>query len=382
MNNVDYPYLRELKNAVVSVINDLVTDQRVHKHCVTLQKLGFDVLLVGRRQKKSGTPDPRSYRLHRMNLIFQKGPLFYLSFNFRLFLFLLFSRTDLLVSNDLDTLAANYLVSVVKKKPLVYDTHELFTEVPELQNSPVKKAIWSKLEKSLLPRLKSVFTVNNSIANWYRKKYGIAISVVRNIPSGSALPLLKDRVSLGLPTDKKIIIFQGAGINVDRGGEELVQSMRYTKDILLLIVGSGDVIPQLKITAGRSEFSDKIRFIEKLPYPEMMQYTRNADLGLSLDKASNMNYRYSLPNKVFDYIHAGIPILASRLPEIESLINTYAVGDFIDSHEPVVIAEKINELFGNPNRLATFKKNCRLAAIELTWEKEEKELIRVYEKFN
>ena len=370
-----------MKRAVVSVINDLVTDQRVHKVSLTLQKLGYEVLLVGRRQKKSLLPGPRNYSMHRMKLLVEKGPLFYLAFNFRLFFFLLFSKADLLVSNDLDTLLPNYLVSRLKKKPLVYDTHEIFTEVPELQNRPLKKAAWRKLEKLLLPRLKHVFTVNRSLADWYAENYGIRLSVVRNIPTLIRFPDLKSRTELGLPLDKKIIILQGAGINIERGGEELLEAMLHSDNLLLLIIGSGDVIPLLKERASHTAFAGKVRFIDSLPYNELMQYTRNADLGLSMDKDSNLNYRYSLPNKLFDYIHAGIPVLASRLPELEAIIRRFDVGDFIDDHRPQTIAVKIKTMLDDSSRMEKWKENCRLAAEELNWENEEKELIRVYEQY-
>ncbi|MBI2271324.1 MAG: glycosyltransferase [Bacteroidetes bacterium] len=367
-----------MKKVIVSVINDLVTDQRVHKVCATLHKLGFEVVLVGREQRNSLKLDKRDYFTKRMRLLFERGPLFYLEFNCRLFFFLLFHRSDVLVSNDLDTLFPNYVISLLKGSSLVYDTHEIYTEVPELQNRPFKRKIWEGLERNIFPKLKYVFTVNESIAFWYKNKYGIEPKVVRNIPRGGVEAATKTRQELNLPVDGRILIMQGAGINVQRGAEETVEAMKYVNDALLLMIGGGDVIDELKLKTERDGLNERVRFIGKLPYTELMQYTRNADIGITLDKDTNINYRYSLPNKLFDYIHAGIAVLASHLTEIEKIIRHYNVGNIIDDHDPKHIAHKINSMLENKEQLNKWKENSKHAARELTWENEEQELIKVY----
>jgi len=309
-----------------------------------------------------------------MKLMFKKGPLFYLFFNLRLFLKLLFKKADLLYANDLDTLLPNYLVSRLKKIPLIYDSHELFCEVPELLHAPLKRKIWLTIEGWIVPKLKTCITVNESIAGIYSKKYKVPFQSIRNISEYPENFHVRPRAALGLPEDKKILLLQGAGINIDRGAEELIDAMPDVESAVLLIIGSGDVweILEKKVKAGA--LSDKVKLISKLPKSELMHYTCNADLALSLDKNTNLNYYYSLPNKIFDYINAGVPILASHLPEIEKIIVTYDIGDFIPDHRPGSIAGKINDLLHSGD-LERYRKNTLTAKKELKWSLERLKLL-------
>jgi glycosyltransferase involved in cell wall biosynthesis len=348
---------------------------------MTLTEMGFDLLLVGRKLPNSLPMDSRPYDHHRMKLMFTKGLLFYSEFNIRLFFFLLFHRFDLLTSNDLDTLLPNYLMSKIKGKPLVYDSHEYFTEVPELVNRPKVQKVWKRIEQWIFPKLKDVFTVNESIADLFEKDYVIRPNVVRNIPFKKIIQTDKRRKELGLPEDKFILILQGSGINIHRGSEEMVQAMEYIEGALLLIVGGGDVIETLKKMADVPGIRGKVVFKPRLPYNELMQYTANADLGLTLDKDTNLNYRFSLPNKIFDYIQAGIPVLASDLPEIRKIIEQYKIGSFIPGHQPGQIAGKVVEIMNNPVQRNIWKRNLTFAANDLTWEKESEIIKNVYSKY-
>lgn len=370
-----------MKKATVSVINDLVTDQRVHKVCTTLKNLGFDVILVGRKQRASLDLSPREYRTHRMKLLFEKGVLFYSFFQMRLFFYLLFRKHDVLVSNDLDTLLPNYLISKLKGIPLVYDSHEIFTEVPELQGQNFKQGVWRRIERWIFPKLKSVFTVNQSISDWFFEKYKVRPLVVRNMPRKSIRSVVpKSRAELNLPTDKKIIILQGAGINIDRGSEELVEAMKFISDAVLLIVGSGDVIPCLKEKVEKEKMHDKIILTGKVPHELLHQYTAIADLGVTLDKPTNINYKFSLPNKIFDYINAGVPVLCSDLPEVARIVRDYKVGVVADSFDPKKLAESISFALSSPEYIM-WKQNTPKAADELCWESDETHLIKVYSQF-
>jgi glycosyltransferase involved in cell wall biosynthesis len=325
-----------MKRVVVSVINDLSHDQRVHKVCSTLQEQGFEVTLIGRKLKSS-EPVKRNYCTHRMFIGFEKGPFFYALYNFRLFFYLLFTRVEILHANDLDTLLPNFLVSRIKRIPLVYDSHEYFTGVPEIQGRPIVKGVWVTIERIIFPRLKYIFTVNQSIADLYQQKYQQEVKVMRNIPSSLPLIAPVTKEQLGLPLDKRILILQGAGINVDRGAEELLETIALSDTYYLVIAGSGDVIEALKKRSAMPDLIGKVLFTGKLPYQQMMQYTQCADVGLTLDKPLNINYQLSLPNKLFDYIKANIPVVSSDLVELKKIIAQYQIGAIIPDHHPLSI---------------------------------------------
>ena len=381
------PYFRseigtmKKKRVILSVINDLVTDQRVNRTAGVLTELGFEVLLVGRRKFDSPVMPEREYETFRMRLLFEKGPWFYAEYNTRLFFLLLSRPAELLVSNDLDTLLPNYLVHNLKRVPLVYDSHEYFTATPELVDRPRVQRIWKWIEKSIVPKLKDCITVNASIANLCETDYKVPFRVVRNIPNAPKHKETPTREELNLPADKKIVLLQGSGINIQRGAEEAVEAMQYLENVLLLIVGGGDVISLLKQKTNELKLQEKVKFVSRQTPEKLAGYTRNADLGLTIDKDTNINYRFSLPNKLFDYIHAGVPVLATPLVELKSIIQKYQIGAFIENHNPEHIAATIKAMFDDEKQLAEYKQNTARAAADLNWETEKKVLSEIFSPY-
>lgn len=360
----------KIKTAIVTVSNDLATDNRVNKTCNVLKESGYKVILIGRKRKNSIPLKSQNHQCIRLNLLFDKGPFFYAELNIRFFFFLLFSSVDLIFSNDLDTLPAAFLAHKLKfKSKLVYDSHELFTEAPELEGRFVKK-IWERIEKIIFPKLNYIITVNDSIAAIFKSKYNKELVVVRNIGEQINLTNIKSKEELGLPTDKKIIIIQGSGLNVERGIEEAIEAMLYVHGAVLVIVGDGDVIPNAKILVEKLKLSSRVLFFGKRPYTDLMQFTHYADIGLALDKPKSLNYKFALPNKLFDYINTQTAVISSNLIEIEKIVKRYAIGLVIEQTEPKLIASAINSLIENPELLASYQNNCKAAGKIENWENE------------
>ena len=350
---------------IVSVTNDLTTDQRAGKICNTLTELGYEVLLVGRYLKNS-SPIQRNYETKRFQLWFNKGPLFYANYNIRLFIFMFWYKPNTLWSNDLDALPCNFLYAKLKPVKLIFDSHEYFTEVPELINSPLKQHCWKALERFMLPKLKKVLTVSQSIANLYEKEYNINVQLLRNVPLLNKKTTEVENIKVA---GKKIIIYQGA-INVNRGIEQMVLSMLHLENAILYIVGAGDISDKIKKLIETNHLSQKVSMLGRIPLEKLYNYTLQADLGLSLEEDKGLNYRFSLPNKLFDYIQAEIPVLVANLPEMEKLVKQYQVGEIIENHTPEHIASKIKSMLANEPQIAIWKANCKNAAQELNWETE------------
>ena len=366
-----------MKKVSLSVINDLVTDNRVNKVAASLQKMGFEPVLIGRLLPESHIVK-RDYETHRMKLLFRKGAMFYLEYNLRLFFHLLKSKVDVFVSNDLDTLPANYLASRIKRKPLVYDSHEYFTEVPELIGRPVVKAIWTWLEKLLVPKVDAAYTVCDSIAEVYRDLYKVEFKVVRNLPVCSQVEKMEH------PEDSesqpKVILYQGA-LNLGRGVGTAIRAMKYLEGVELWLAGDGDLTSQLKELVVEMKLESKVKFLGRLPLHRLHEVTRQADLGISLEEDLGLNYRFALPNKLFDYIQAGVPVLVSNLPEMRHIVDHYQIGTIAETYQWKAVSELMKTALFDEEKRYGWKQNLPKAANELCWENEEDVLRQLYERF-
>lgn len=345
-----------------------------------VKELGCDVTIIGRRRGECCENDHVPFRTKRFRMIFNKGLLFYKFYNIQLFFHLLFHRYQLLVSNDLDTLLPNYLVSRIKRLPLVYDSHEYFTGVPELNGRPFVKWVWFSIEKCIFPHLDNVITVSDSIAELYNEQYGILPIVIRNLSPSSQSITPYSRAELNFNDNSLLLILQGGGINIDKGAEELIEAVRITENVSLIIAGSGDVVPELKLMVEIYGLSDRIKFFPAMPWKELMRLTKSADAGVILEKDTNINYRFSLPNKLFDYISAGIPVITGNLPEISKIVSSYNCGISVSDITPEDIRNAIIRLRDNHEFLGTLKQNSVITSDMLNWEKEKEKVITLYSK--
>ncbi len=349
------------RKIVVLVSNDLSFDRRVEKTCALWFDSGWEVELVGVKKRHS-QPIHRPYNTKRLSTFFSKGAGFYVVLQIRLFFLLLFKKTNVVWSNDLDTLLPAHLICAMRGIELIYDSHEWYTEAEGLTGRPFIKGIWKRVEKFCLPGLQRCLTVNESIAKIYRGLYQVDMHVVRNVPTR-----WKNDSSVKIPLNSgPKIILQGAYIDPDRGGEELVQAMQYLPEITLYVIGSGRAIPSMRAMA-----SSNVIFMDRLPYQELMSITARCDLGLSLDKPKHENYRLSLPNKLFDYWQAGIPVLASPMVEVERTLQQHEAGQILRDWEPKAMAEQIQSILNSP-QYETWKNNAALAGSKEVWENEVK----------
>ncbi|MBP8776974.1 MAG: glycosyltransferase family 4 protein [Bacteroidaceae bacterium] len=338
---------------LVVVKNDLVTDARVHKVCTSLHQKGYQVCLMGHLPVNGKSPMlKRPYATHRFRIWQAKGPLAYAEFNIRLLWELLFRRFDLILSNDTDSLPACYVASRLKRKNLVFDAHELFPELPEVVDRPRIQYAWKKIEDLLFPHLKYCYTVCQSIADYYHTKYDMPMKVVRNIPwaateelKGNALVECTENQP-SLEKKQKVLLYQGA-VNVGRGVDWLIQAMPYLPECRLVVCGGGDLLEAMKQLAEKLNLSDRVTFMGRVPQEELARYTAEADAGFVLLEKMGLSYYYALPNRIFDYMRYGVPVLATDFPEIARIVEESHCGTLLNHYEPTFLADEIRKLLAD-----------------------------------
>lgn len=369
------------RRAIATVINDLYSDQRVDKTCRELIRAGYELTLVGRMLPWSPPMDERPYFTRRLSMIFRSGVLMYLEFQIRLFLWLLTHKGQFFWSNDLDTILPCFLVAKIRNVPLIQDSHEYFTGVPELADVPLKRRTWKLLERFTFPKADELITVNESLAELFREEYNREVHVIRNVPPLPTEKELKNTMQPELSEENHILLMEGAGINIQRGAEELLQAMRYVDEAVLYFIGSGDVIGKLKEMARSPDLQDRVVILGRQSRAQLFQYTRHSTLGFSLDKPTSINYQNSLPNKLFDYIQANLPVIVSEIPEVASIVREYDIGLVIPDHQPETIAEMIKNALTDKERYQKWKENLKFAARELNWENEQQILQRILTRY-
>jgi glycosyltransferase involved in cell wall biosynthesis len=356
--------------ATIAVISDLSTDMRVQKQALLLTDMGYIVTLIGRNTGRSPSLFLPRVRIRRLRVLFRRGPLMYILFNVSLLVRLLARRSDLYVANDLDTLVPCYLVSRLFGKPLVYDAHEYFTGQYGLAERKFKYSVWKKVERRFVPKVRHMITVSNSIADLYRKEYGVDPVVIMNVAPSTDDLIMYNRNNLKVGKEDLLVVYQGSGINPGRGVMELVNAMTMLERVRLIITGSGDMIEEVKHAVSYKGLGNNVIFLPRMSWEEMMQFTMCCDAGLSLDPDNCINQRFSLPNKLFDYIAAGIPAVVSPLPEVSAVIERYGCGLILSHVTPYAIAGALERLRDDRDLLSELKEKVVEARKVLNWENE------------
>jgi glycosyltransferase involved in cell wall biosynthesis len=385
----------EKKKILVLALSDLISDQRIYKTCISLVDKGFEPFVLGIDQlysPQSGSGEISAkwgetvqwpYKVQRLHCPFSKGPMRYLSFNFQLLRAGNKLKFDAVWSNDLDTLFAGKLLARKHKVPLLYDSHEFYTGQASLTHRKLVRGIWSMLEKKLLPSVDWACTVNQEIALRYYSTYGVSMQVMRNVPllqsrwtkeeMPEALKREWERIQTFKKQGDKILLMQGAGINPGQGYEEMIAAISHLPEqFKLVVIGSGLVWQALEQKVKENRLSGRIIFIPRMPFVWLKEFTQLADLGGCFHFTHHANNLYSLPNKLFDYMMAEVPVLASETPAIKSVLEKWQFGRLIPEQEitPLHLAKHIEKLFSEPELLLLLKQRAQNAAKHLNWEKE------------
>ena len=361
------------KNIILAVTNDLTYDRRMFRICSALAEAGANVMLVGRKLKDSKAFAIHSFEGIRLRCWFTKGFLFYSEYNIRLFFFLWRSKFDIACACDLDTALAVRMASWIKMKKTVYDAHEFFSEVPELKDRPTVKAIWNWIGRLTISGFDACYTVGQELATLMGKKYDVHFDVIRNI---APFPINQNESHVK-STEQKILLYQGA-LNVGRGLEACVEAMVHLPDWKFWLAGEGDITEQLKELAKSRGVGDKVVFLGWVKPDHIPQLMKQASLSINLREVGSLNDYYSLPNKFFDAIHAGLPSINMNYPEYERIIKQYPCALLIDEVKVEIIIEAIQRIDQSPSLWQSMSDACAKASKQFTWENESKKLVEIY----
>ncbi|MEP6584528.1 MAG: glycosyltransferase [Ginsengibacter sp.] len=356
----------------LTVTNDLTYDQRMIRICSSLAGAGHKVKLVGRKLKTSIPLAQYTFDQKRIKCLFEKGKLFYVEYNVRLFFYLLFRKADCLCAIDLDTILPVLFCSKIKSIRRVYDAHELFCEMKEIINRPKIYFVWKKIEKFSVPQFVNGYTVNKPIAREFKKMYDLDYSIVRSIAFRYDYKPVSKR--------EEFILYQGA-VNEGRSFETLIPAMQLV-NATLIIAGDGNFFEQAKTLVKENILDDKIIFKGKIEPGALRKLTAEASIGITLFDDKALSNYYSLANRFFDYIQAGIPQLCVSYPAYKEIIKEFEVAVLIDDLSSENIARQLNRLLEDKDLYFRLQENCMKAREVYNWQNEEKKLLDFYEKIS
>lgn len=359
------------KKIITSAFSNLYTDQRIEKVCRTLHENGYEIELIG-NDWNGAEKMLRPYSFSRVPLISKSLKTAYFEFNWKLYRQLKekADRNTILHANDLDALLPNYLLAKKLNIPLVFDSHEIFSEMPAIQGRMSQK-LWRYLERKLVPNVKLMITASTGYAAWFKNKYGVESQVVQNAPR-------RLTVDLNIPDNHpKILLYQGA-INPFRGIDKAILAMKHLDDVIFKIAGDGPMKSEYENLVLKESLQHKVEFLGKLLPEDLRKVTLTADCGMSIEENGGESYYYSLPNKVLDSIQARVPVILSNLPEMQNIKRHFDIGEIIASHQPKDIAQAIQTVLSKGRQ--KYQPELEKAADVYCWENEEMKLLDVFEK--
>jgi glycosyltransferase involved in cell wall biosynthesis len=288
---------------------------------------------------------------------------------------------DLYVAHDLPMLPVGVAAVERHGGRLVYDSHELF---PEQEFNAVERRIWSRLESELIHYPDLVITVNASIAREMERRYGLEqVEVIHNAERLPSL-LSHERVlhqRLDLHRDARVLLYQG-GLSEGRNIDVLVRMLPYLRsnDVHLVTLGDGVFREKLMRLSQRLEVGGRVHLLPAVPQNELLAYTASADAGIIPYQPNCLNNRFCTPNKLFEFIAASVPVIATDLPELRRIVCGNGIGLVGDTSSPDSVAAMVDALFCNADAYKKFQAAVAQARLHINWDVESRHLLNLYRK--
>lgn len=363
--------MSDKKKVIITFLGNIDYDTRCNNLFDTLDSQGFDVEFIGFDWL---TENFTSVKGKKAVYKLSKKPLsifFYIKFYSILKLHLLSKKFDIIFAEDLYCLPVCVVVGKMKKAKVIYDCRELFGFLAGLKNKKLVQKFWSIIEKLFIKKANLVLTTGEMDSEFIRNHYHITNDlVIRNLPLYRKTDSPFDYYSaLKIEKSKKILLYQGVVLH-GRGLKMIFDFLQETNDFVLVIAGGGEMLSFYRDLAEKLHISEKVFFIGKIPQENLINYTAGAFIGLALIENISLSYYYALPNKLFEYIMAEIPVIATDLPQMKNIINEFKVGLTIKENDIDQLKQSLNKLKDDESYYNQFKSNCRIASQTLNWERD------------
>ena len=371
------------KNVTISFLGNIDYDTRCLNLFNSLKQKGYVVNWIGfdwlTENFSTQKGEKTIYKLHKGFLSLT----YYFNFIYKLKWNLFRSKASLFFAEDIYTLPFVVIFARMKKAEVFYDSRELFSQLAGLKNSRLIQLLLGWIEKTFIKRVDFVIVTGKMDEDYIKDKYGLVNTIVlRNLPIYSKPEkVINLREKLFIRADKKILIYQGVILH-GRGLQNIFNVIKKLPNCVLVILGSGEYEEYYKDIADKMDLHSQVFFMGKVNQSDLLNYTAAADVGLSIIENLSLSYHYALPNKLFEYLMAEIPVIVSKLPQMVEIVMQYNVGEVVDLENQDELINKINLLIGDKELYSNYKKNCISASKELNWDNEINSLFNVLDKLD
>lgn len=294
--------------------------------------------------------------------------LFYIEFAVRLTVQLIRRRSDVYIASDFYALPFCAMAARLWKAELIYDSREIYTELPAFYNKLFFKELVRLMEGISLKRVKCILTTGEMDSRHLEKIYGIKkTALLRNLPLKQAIRRNYD-LSTHFPESGtgKFMIYQGIVVP-GRGIETAIQMLRKLPGYRLVLLGDGPFRKEYEKTAETCRVRNRVWFAGKVRQQELLQITASADIGLCLIENLCVNNFYALPNKLFEYVMAGLPVLSTDMPQMKAVVEQYQIGAVVPENDVDAAVAVLQDWDRHPAEFKFLQKNCLTASRELNW---------------
>ena len=365
------------KKVLITFLGNINYDTRCKNLYHTLTANNYDVEFIGFDWMTQGFVETHgNISIHKL----KKGFLslsFYLKFIWHIKVKLITTKASIIFAEDIYTLPFAVIFGKLKRAKIYYDSRELFGYLAGLKDKKLKQLFWKWTEKFFIRKADYVIVTGPMDADFLKKDYGLKnIILLRNLPRYYKPELKLDLHShLRINKSQKIILYQGVLLK-GRGIEKVFSVLNELTDHIFLIIGGGEYEEYYRKLANEMNLINRVIFLGKLTQEELPKINASADVGVSLIENLSISYYHALPNKLFEYIMADIPVIVSNLPQMKEIVEKYDVGYVVEFDNKDELLLAIKKLSDDPDLHESKKQNCYIASQELNWEKEVTSLLK------